>query len=113
MKSQLKEEYVIENIVVGQTFVNKDTPVDSIVKLNLNINVKIKKYVGTYENLNSFRHDISHGFLVSHISGKIKTDFQSIELRFFKKIPKNILGSRFSYGKRGRFAWLFCGGDEP
>ncbi len=60
-------------------------------KKELNINVKIKKYIGTYENLNSFRHDISHGFLVSHISGKLKTDFQSIELRFFKKIPKNMV----------------------
>ncbi len=58
-------------------------------KKELNINVKIKKYVGVFENLNSFRHDISHGFLVSHISGKIKTDFQSKELKFFKKIPKN------------------------
>jgi ADP-ribose pyrophosphatase YjhB (NUDIX family) len=60
-------------------------------KKELNINVKIKKYVGVYENLNSFRHDISHGFLVSQISGKIKTDFQSNELKFFKKIPTNIV----------------------
>ena len=41
------------------------------------------------KNLNSFRHDVSHGFIVSPISGKIKTDFQSEELKFFKKIPKN------------------------
>ena len=60
-------------------------------KKELNINVKIKKYLGVYENLNSFRHDISHGFLVSQISGKIKTDFQSNELKFFKKIPKNMV----------------------
>ena len=60
-------------------------------KKELNINVKIKKYIGTYENLNSFRHDISHWFLVSHISGKFKPDFQSNELRFFKKIPKNVV----------------------
>ena len=58
-------------------------------KNELNLNVKIKKYVGVYENLNSFRHDISHGFIVLPISGKIKTDFQSEELKFFKKIPKN------------------------
>ncbi len=44
-------------------------------KNELNLNVKIKKYVGVYENLNSFRHDVSHGFIV--------------ELKFFKKIPKN------------------------
>jgi len=42
-----------------------------------------------YENLNSFRHDISHGFIVSPISGKIKTDFQTEDLKFFKRIPKN------------------------
>ena len=58
-------------------------------KNELNLNVKIKKYVGVYENLNSFRHDVSHGFIVSPISGKIKTDFQSDELKFFKNIPKN------------------------
>ena len=58
-------------------------------RTELNLNVKIKKYVGVYENLNSFRHDVSHGFIVSPISGKIKTDFQSEELKFFKKIPKN------------------------
>ena len=38
MKSQLKDEYVIENFVVGQMIVD----VDIIVKLELNINVKIK-----------------------------------------------------------------------
>ena len=32
---------------------------------------------------------VSDGFIVSPISGKIKTDFQSEELKFFKKIPKN------------------------
>ena len=60
-------------------------------KNELNLNVKIIKYVGVYENLNSFRHDVSHGFIVSRIYGKIKTDFQSEELKFFKKIPKNTL----------------------
>ena len=42
MKSQLKEEYVIENIVMGHTIIEEDMLVDIIVKLNLNINVKIK-----------------------------------------------------------------------
>jgi len=32
----------MENIVVGQTVVEEDTLMDIIVKLNLNINVKIK-----------------------------------------------------------------------
>ena len=60
MKSQLKEEYVIDNIVVGQ----KVTPVDIIVKLNLNINVKteyvswgICKWLGT-ESCKSFRNKL-------------------------------------------------------
>jgi len=42
-----------------------------------------------YENLNNFRHDLSHAFVISRISGKIKTDFQSDDLKFLKKIPKN------------------------
>jgi len=37
MKSQLKEEYVIENIVIGQTIIAEE---HIIVKLNLNINAK-------------------------------------------------------------------------
>jgi len=45
LKSQLKEEYVIENIVVGQMIVKEYTPVDIIFKLNLNINVKIKPVI--------------------------------------------------------------------
>ena len=42
MKSQLKEEYVIENIVVGQTILEESLVVNIIVKLNLNISEKIK-----------------------------------------------------------------------
>ena len=42
VKSQLKEDYVIENIVMGQTIIEEDTPMDIVVKLNLNINVKVK-----------------------------------------------------------------------
>ena len=57
----------------------------------LNLNVKIKKYIGAYENLNAYRHDISHGFIVTIVSGNIKTDFQTKELKFFKKIPKNTI----------------------
>ena len=60
-------------------------------KDELNLNVTIKKYVGVYESLNSFRHDISHGFIVSARSGQIRTDFQSKELKFFKRIPTNTI----------------------
>jgi len=60
-------------------------------KDELNLNITIKKYVGVYESLNSFRHDISHGFIVSVRSGQIRTDFQSKELKFFKRIPTNTI----------------------
>ena len=39
---QLKEEYVIENIVVGQTIIKENMLLDIIVKLNLNIYVNRK-----------------------------------------------------------------------
>ncbi len=57
----------------------------------LNLKVRIKKYLGVYESLNFYRHDISHAFIVSIENGKIKQDFQSSSVRFFKKIPQNIL----------------------
>ena len=60
-------------------------------KDELNLNVTIKKYVGVYESFDSFRHDISHGFVVKSKSGKMKTDFQSKEMKFFKRIPKNTI----------------------
>lgn len=60
-------------------------------KDELNLNVIIQRYIGVFESLNSFRHDISHGFVVKSKSGKIKTDFQSKEIKFFKRIPKNTI----------------------
>ena len=60
-------------------------------KEELNLNVKIQKYLGVYQNLDNFRNDISHGFIVRVKNGKLKTDFQSSELKFFKKIPKNTM----------------------
>lgn len=60
-------------------------------KEELNLKIKITKLVGVYESLNGFRHDVSHGFLVQVIGGKIKTDFQSSDIGFFKTIPKKTL----------------------
>ena len=60
-------------------------------KSELDLKIKISNYLGVYENLNNFRHDLSHAFIASRISGKIKTDFQSNELKFFDKIPTNIV----------------------
>jgi len=57
VKSRLKEEYVIENIVVGQMIIKESLIVNIIVKLNLNIDVKIIqnmlwgicKWLGTWQ----------------------------------------------------------------
>jgi ADP-ribose pyrophosphatase YjhB (NUDIX family) len=60
-------------------------------KEELNLDVKIKKPVGVYESLDKFRHDVSHGFIVDIKGGKIMTDFQTSEVKFFKKLPKKII----------------------
>jgi ADP-ribose pyrophosphatase YjhB (NUDIX family) len=57
-------------------------------KEELNLKIKIKKPIGVYESLNGFRHDVSHGFLVQVIGGKIKTDFQVMILGFSKLFQK-------------------------
>jgi len=56
VKSQLKEEYVKENTVVGQTIVKEDTLVDIIVKLNTNVKIKYK---------NGIIHNMCHGAFVN------------------------------------------------
>jgi len=60
-------------------------------KEELNLKVKIVKFIGVFENLNDYRHDLSHAFIVSILDGKIRPDFQSSQLKFFKKMPSNMI----------------------
>jgi ADP-ribose pyrophosphatase YjhB (NUDIX family) len=60
-------------------------------KEELNLDVRIKKFIGVYESLNAFRHDVSHGFVVSIRGGRLKTDSQSSAHRFFVKLPSKML----------------------
>jgi len=62
-----------------------------IAKRELNLNVKIDKFVGVYESILPERHDVSHLYLVKYSQGTIKLDFQSNDFKFFKTIPKNIV----------------------
>ena len=75
--------------------IHKDESMQDAVKRSakeeLGLNVKIIKYVGVYESLNKFRHDVSHGFVVSIIGGNLETDFQSSEHGFFQKLPRKTL----------------------
>lgn len=61
------------------------------VKNEINLEIKIEKFLGTYENPICTRHDISHVFIASIEKGKIKNDFQSKGVKFFKKPPKNTI----------------------
>jgi 8-oxo-dGTP diphosphatase len=61
------------------------------IKKELNLEIKIEKFLGTYENPISTRHDISHVFIASIVKGKIKNDFQSKDVKFFKEPPKNTI----------------------
>ncbi|MEM3064841.1 MAG: NUDIX hydrolase [Candidatus Nitrosotenuis sp.] len=60
-------------------------------KEELNLNVKIKKFVGVYESLDRYRHDISHGYVVDVKSGSLKTDHQSSEYGFFRRLPQKTI----------------------
>ena len=60
-------------------------------KEELGKDVIIKKEIGVYESIVSFRHDISNAFLVTFRNKKdIKTDFQSQEFKYFKRLPSKI-----------------------
>lgn len=75
--------------------VEKNTSLKKMVKIiakrELNLNVKIDKFVGVYESILPERHDISHLYIVHITKGDIKLDYQSTEAEFFDKIPKNII----------------------
>jgi ADP-ribose pyrophosphatase YjhB (NUDIX family) len=59
-------------------------------KEELNLDVDVIKFLGFYESLDKYRHDISHGFVVS-ATGKMKTDYQSSDLRFFEHLPRRLV----------------------
>ena len=65
--------------------------VKQVVKEELNLDVLIEKFLGTYEDLGLQRHYISHAFVARIVRGKIRTDFQSEEAKFFRSIPNNII----------------------
>ena len=66
---------------------NMKNAVKRLAKEELGVKIDIEKYIGVYESLNQYRHDLSHGFIVSVKNGRIKTDYQAEDLGFFKKIP--------------------------
>ena len=75
--------------------VEKNTSLKKMVKIiakrEVNLDVKIDKFIGVYESIMPKRHDISHLYLAHYSKGTIKLDFQSTDSKFFKKIPNNIV----------------------
>lgn len=69
---------------------NMKAAVERIAKSELGIKVKIIRSIGFYEKIFQSRHDISHCFLCKYVSGTLKTDFQSDEVRFFNIPPSNL-----------------------
>jgi len=65
--------------------------VKRLAKEELGISVNIIKYVGVYESLNEFRHDLSHGFIVSKKNGNIKLNSFVSEFDFFDELPKKTI----------------------
>lgn len=61
-----------------------------IAKNELSIGIRLETFLGVYESFHKKRHDISHCFIASHISGSLKTDFQASAFRFFDNIPRRI-----------------------
>jgi hypothetical protein len=62
-----------------------------IAKREVNLDVKIDKFIGVYESIMPKRYDVSPLYLTHYSKGTIKLDFQSNDFNFFKKIPNNIV----------------------
>ena len=61
-----------------------------MAKREVNLEIKIDKFIGVYELITPQRHDVSHLYLAHYSRGTIKLDFQSNDFKFFKRIPKDI-----------------------
>jgi 8-oxo-dGTP diphosphatase len=67
--------------------------VEREVKEETGLKVRAVKYLGYYDNPSVYpknRRAVDHAFICKIISGRIKPNFESSEVRFFKKLPKNI-----------------------
>ena len=77
------------------TMIRRGEKVEEAIKrageVELGLKVSIIQYVGFFESIDSFRHDISHGFIIKTEKSQIKTDYQSNDHKFFKRLPKNLV----------------------
>ncbi|MEM5778112.1 MAG: NUDIX domain-containing protein [Candidatus Aenigmatarchaeota archaeon] len=66
--------------------------VEREVREETGLKVKAVKFVGYYDEPKRVpgRRSIAHAFICKIIGGKIKPNFESSEIRFFKKLPKKI-----------------------
>ena len=55
-----------------------------MAKREVNLEIKIDKFLGVYELITPQRHDISHLYLEHYAQGTIKIDFQSNDFKLFK-----------------------------
>jgi ADP-ribose pyrophosphatase YjhB (NUDIX family) len=60
------------------------------------LKVRIKEFLGVIQffenNMRSgYGHIIDFEFLAEPIGGRLRTDYQGLDIRFFKKLPKNII----------------------
>ena len=67
----------------------KDTA-KRVVKIELNLDIELEKFLGVYENPIRTRHDITHCFIAT-IKNKIDNNFENKSISFFKKIPHNTI----------------------
>ncbi len=73
----------------------------------LGIKVKIKKFLGFWEipewtQPNGFCHTISLVFLVKQLSGKLKPDSQSSEIKIFQRLPENMIKEQKEFLEKWR-----------
>jgi len=74
-----------------------------IAKEENNIKVDHPKFIGVYESLNKYRHDISLTYLVNYIKGKPKIDHQHSILQWFSKIPNKTIAFQIRALKDAHF----------
>jgi len=85
-----KNKWHLPGGMVKKGHTMKDTVI-IVAKKEVNLKVKVDRFLGVYELFAPTRHDISHVFITHILEGEIKLDFQASDVKFFKNPPKNMI----------------------
>ena len=113
-KRKIEPNYGMWHLPGGRIFIHEKVAdaVQRIAKNELNVKVQIDSFIGYIEYLKEIRkatqnHSLSLVFKLKVKSGTLKGNSQTQEIKFFSKLPKNIIPEQLVFLKQQSKLKLF------